>query len=215
MKRILCLVLLLSVLAGCRGRDGNTDSAAEADAALRAYAAVLENTATVCVASSGDTVYIRDCLPSEMSVYQYAVVDLDSDSVPEAVLRLKYYENDTAGFAVLHSSDGTVYWFDFPYRGFNRLKADGTFSWANSAFNGGIAQITFDGGAYTKTDLACRDSAPDGNAMNCRIGDESVSYEEYCTFIEAHDQKANPEWKEYSIEAFRESVALLSAGTGE
>ena len=74
----------------------------------------------------------------------FAVVDMDGDGVPEVVLMY-----DPGELKVFRVEKGTIYGYDFSFRGMNGIKADGTFYWSNDAGSSGVGKQTFSG---TKTE---------------------------------------------------------------
>ena len=115
--------------------------------------------------------------------------------------------NEYYAFSVLHYDNGTVYQYGFPYRGFNGLKADGTYHWSNSAFNNGIARIDFDRDVYTETNLAYCDVDMEEN-YSYYVGGERVSHAEFSLYQEEHSQRQGAEWHDYSIEDFKKVAEL-------
>ena len=214
MKRI-CAVLLALLLAGCGAKTPADHVAASSDDApsYAVYQEVLENQKTMITASEQKEILFRDSLAEGVDIANYSILDMDGDAIPEVVLQMRYYTNDTYGFFVLHLEGETVYMFGFPYRGLNGLKTDGSYHWSNGAFNNGEARIVdFGAGTYTETNLAYCDTDANGNALYY-IGDKSVSQEEYMAYRDELDKTPVVEWIAYTPEAFAESIAALSADT--
>ena len=75
----------------------------------------------------------------------FTVVDMDRDGIPEVVIMY-----DPGELKVFRVEEGTVYGYNFSYRGMKELKKDGTFSWSNDADSSGIGRQTFSG-IHTET----------------------------------------------------------------
>ena len=211
LKRI-CAVLLALILTGCGAKIPADHVAASSDDApsYAVYQEVLENKKTVITASEQKEILFRDSLAEGVDVASYSILDMDGDTIPEVVLRMRYYTNDSYAFRVLHSEGDTVYMFYFPFRGLNNLKVDGTHHWSNGAFNNGEARIDFGAGTYTETNLAYCDTDASGNALYY-IGDKSVSRAEYTAYYEELEKTPDTVWVAYTPEAFAESIASLTA----
>lgn len=69
------------------------------------------------------------------------------------VLWLGYYENDYAGFLVLHRDGNDVYAHGFPHRGINGLRHDGTY-YSSSGGWSSIRTLDFEGDKCIETTLA-------------------------------------------------------------
>ena len=79
-------------------------------------------------------------------VSRYARVDMDNDTVPEAVLWLNREENAQAlGSIVLRYQRGAVYGYPKGYRSMilDSLKADGTYGWSEGASCNGWGRMDF------------------------------------------------------------------------
>ena len=79
-------------------------------------------------------------------VSRYALVDMDNDTVPEAVLWLNRGENAQAlGSIVLRYQRGAVYGYPKGYRSMilDSLKADGTYGWSEGASCNGWGRMDF------------------------------------------------------------------------
>ena len=74
------------------------------------------------------------------SARTFAIIDLDNDSLPEVVLSFGDYGEN---YCILKYYNNDVYIYSRGIRGFNTLKMDGTFRWANSGFEVGIGTLLF------------------------------------------------------------------------
>lgn len=73
----------------------------------------------------------------------FAVLDLDSDDLPEVALWLGAGGNDYYGFLLLDSRENTVYGHFVNYRGFRELKTDGTFFGSAGFANNSYSRLSF------------------------------------------------------------------------
>lgn len=65
-------------------------------------------------------------------VRRFAAVDLNSNGLPEVVLKVDAAAGDAGGYIVLYQLKGTVYGVKLDYRMFWDLKRDGTFSYSDA-----------------------------------------------------------------------------------
>lgn len=79
----------------------------------------------------------------EVTVSSFSVIDLDNDGSDEVVLWLIVDGNEYFGSEILYFAEDEVYGFFVPYRGFNSLKTDGTFSFSGGAGNSGFGMFKF------------------------------------------------------------------------
>jgi len=108
---------------------------AQTKAALEKYKNILNNESPF-YENYSSPVYIND-----LNIRQFALVDMDGDSIPELVL------NDTSnGDSFVLVPDGAgVYGKKYSYRAMKNLKKDGTFDWSNSAFDSGTGRLHLSG----------------------------------------------------------------------
>lgn len=83
-----------------------------------------------------------------VEVEDFTVMDLDGDGSGEVVLWLSVNGNEYYGCEVLHEEDQQVYGYCIPYRAFNSLKEDKTFTFSSGAGNTGIGIMKFDKTVY-------------------------------------------------------------------
>ena len=81
-----------------------------------------------------------------VTVYRYAKVDMDHDTIPEVVLWLQRGDDIyQLGSIILHYEGGVVYGYPMGYRSMDpeTLKADGTYGWSGGAFYNGWGRKDF------------------------------------------------------------------------
>ena len=179
--------------------DDNTESE-ESDPIVQMLGSVLTNQTPLTLAYSMEEMLLSEySQKNEYTVDKYTILDLNDDREMEMVLSLGRYGNDYVGFLVLHHDKDTVYAHEFPYRGFNGLKQDGTFTSSSSAFNMYILKLDFDGAACTETRLAYREGDGSDASISYYIDDHSVTEEEFQSYFERYESISMPEWYAYDI----------------
>lgn len=137
---------------------------------------------------------------SSLQISHMAAVDLDGDLVDELLLALSYGPSQY-GTQILHydPADGNLYGYSLFVRAFRDVKTDGTFTHSDSAFEGGIARLSFSSTGYDYEDIAF--SMPVNGRQVYFIGVTSASEEEYNDLYALQSEKPAPEWVEYSDRA--------------
>jgi len=163
--------------------------------------AVLENRMPVTFASSGNTRSLSEFSSvMGLSVTKYSVLDLDGDSRSEAVLWISRGADEYYGFLVLHCDGDTVYAHEFTYRGFNGLKADGTYHASSSAFNSSVRKLAFDGGTCSVIILAHRDGDKTSEPVVYTVNGRIASADEFDAFFAEYENKPDAVWYDYIAE---------------
>ena len=107
---------------------------------------------------------VRETAPAvEMSITEIAAVDLDGDGIKEVLLLLET-PGTVHGTMILHydSADGRIYACELGFRGFNDVKADGTFSFSGGASDSGFGRISFTPDGYEVERITyCETTYPD------------------------------------------------------
>jgi Antirepressor regulating drug resistance, predicted signal transduction N-terminal membrane component len=170
-----------------------------------AYKDVLQNKIefiTTTYAESGTkTIYLDQLLKEGSETYKFlnfAVLDMDGDEVPEIVIQYcltnDYPYPDYV--EVLHYSDGTVYGYNFSYRGLYSLKNDGTFNWSNGADDNGYAKLRFISDNWEYDNIAyCKPNLP---AVSYFIDGQTVTESKYQVFIKTQDDKKDAIWYDFT-----------------
>lgn len=211
---IVLLICLLSIsLSACA--TNKTDSAKSSTFSPEetnplptdTYKAVLQNQTGFINTDDNHEVFLNDFL-SRNSKYggtykvpRFTVLDLDGNQIPELVLELSldYPEQ----YEILYCCNGTVYGYNVVYRGFEMLKEDGTYSYANSASDVGVEKIScFKPDSIEKETLGYAQMASDGinTEISYFIHDASVNKEAFDAFLDQQNEKKDMQWYEFSAE---------------
>ena len=129
--------------------------------------------------------------------------DLDGDGAPEVILSDATDDNAFAGTTVLHWQDGTVYAHHFPYRGFNNLKADGTFHFSSGASDCGIASLSFEESTCTVEKISYCDSELDVSGefvVHYYVNRKEAAEGEFSAAMAELAGKEEPVWYEFTPE---------------
>ncbi len=114
--------------------------------------AVLRGEATFYNVETGEYCYanaLPDSDGQSVTVYQYAKLDMDGDTIPEVILWLSRGEDPyLLGSVVLRYQSGRVYGYPMGFRSMNllTLKEDGTFTWSGGAPYSGYGRLRFTNG---------------------------------------------------------------------
>ncbi|SHI22660.1 hypothetical protein SAMN02745823_03620 [Sporobacter termitidis DSM 10068] len=180
----------------------NPSSSDGVSAALGAYKAVLENKSEFYSTESKKNVLFDDFLANK-EIYgivfkpeRFAILDMDGDKVPEVVIELQAGEF----FEVLHYDKDSVKGYLYGIRQLGQLKADGTFSWSNSASNWGYGKLSFEAAGDNKID---KTGYVDGDVNNSAstayyVDNKSVTEDEFNSFSKKQDAKQDAPWHEFS-----------------
>ena len=163
-----------------------------------AFAAVLKG-GTYRAAATGEDLFINQwteggtVFPARPR--RYTLVDLDGDGHAEVVVQMDIVSTDRL---VLRWEDGIVVGYNFYLRGMNKIWADGTFSFASSAFDFGIGRLSFE----DLSGLTNRDSySLVREVLHCEAGTcyhegEAVTQEKFDALLAAHDAQPLALWYE-------------------
>lgn len=131
-----------------------------------------------------------------------AIIDLDRDGINELVIHPVNYPGVmdsivyNTGYLILRRQGDTVYGYNPNYRGFNQLKADGTFHWSNSAFNNGVGSTQFTEHGFEVKYVTWCDTDSEHNPLFFVDGRKATG-EEFEAAIAAQDAKPEPTWYVY------------------
>lgn len=196
---------------------GSSSSGEAAASPTDPYQAVLQNQAVFFSADDQKEYLLNDFLSRNAAyegtyqVTQFAVLDMDGDQVPEVVLELSLHDSPEQ-CEILQETDGTVSGYNFTYRGFEQLKADGTFRYANGAADGGIEKIrSFRADAAETETLGYVQTGSDGS-VSYSVGGEPAAKEAYDTLSDQQDGKADAQWLPFTPENIEASIRNTAQG---
>ena len=193
-----------SAEAGVSEASGEPSSGASAETSV-SLSAVLQQEQSLTAASGGSDMLLGPWLealyglPLSEEHTALAAVDLDGDGVSEAVLCQSAGE-DVLGLAVLHLRDGAVYGYAVPWRGMLELKADGSFSYSNGAWDSGLARLTFEGDAAVTQPFAACTGEPDETAAYTVDG-QPADEETFSDALTRQSEKPDASWTAYTPDA--------------
>lgn len=140
----------------------------------------------------------------DWTITRFALLDLDGDGADELVLAIDYSGEEE--YVILTCYDGVVYANQVVYRGFLSPKADGTFEWSNGAFDNGYARFRFENGVLVYDDFAAV-SNDDSGSVTYTLNGESVSEEDFDTFIAEQNAKDDLAWTDFTVVAVSAALA--------
>ena len=193
-----------SAEAGVSEASGEPSSGASAETSV-SLSAVLQQEQSLTAASGGSDMLLGPWLealyglPLSEEHTALAAVDLDGNGTPEVVLCQSAGE-DVLGLAVLHLQDGAVYGYAVPWRGMLELKADGSFSYSNGAWDSGLARLTFEGDATVTQPFAACTGEPDETAAYTVDG-QPADEETFSDALTRQAEKPDVSWTAYTPDA--------------
>lgn len=127
---------------------------------------------------------------------RFTLMDLDNDGVDELILEYSVAQYPYSYF-LLHCADKKIYMYDLGLRSFNCLRTDGTFEYASSAMDNGIARVDF---TKAETIIAPIAYSKEGTKDNIVYYEENnqINLAKFNKILEAQWQKDEPIWLEYS-----------------
>jgi hypothetical protein len=173
---------------------------------LKAYNDVLQNKAkfntTFYAEDATKTLFLNQLLSSGSETFRilnFSVLDMDGDGTPEVVMQ--YCLSADCPYPdyveVLHYNNGTIYGYNFSYRGLYGLKDDGTFCWSNGSDDNGCAKLRFTSNAYEYDNLGyTKPNVPTSYFVN----NQPVNESEYNDFINNQDNKKDVTWLDFTDE---------------
>lgn len=191
--------------------SNSENTKAQMPSVLDAYKSVLQNKTEFFSADSNKKLYLNDFLTNKeiydtiFTVTHFTVLDMDGDKVPEVVLELSV-GHEPQFYEVLHYMDDTVYGYLIVYRGLERLKADGTFNYSNSAADTGIEKMKFGSDAF-KTDILGYSESSQGGIISYFINNKRVEKVSLDSFINEQSKKKDAVWYEYSQQIIKTKLS--------
>ena len=175
---------------------------------LSAYQSVLQNKAQFFSTDANKNLNINQlnqAVSDDSSVTakatKLAIVDLENDGTPEAILWLAVNNNDYYGFEVLRYQGGVVYGYTLWYRAFMDLKADGTFSFSSGAADYGFGKVKFTGNAYSVDKISYCESGYDSNnnqSVSYFVEHGSATEGDFLSAINKQSEKAAATWYDFT-----------------
>ena len=175
---------------------------------LSAYQSVLQNKAQFFSTDANKNLNINQlnqAVSNDSSVTakatKLAIVDLENDGTPEAILWLAVNNNDYYGFEVLRYQDGVVYGYTLWYRAFMDLKADGTFSFSSGAADYGFGTVKFTENAYSVDKISYCESGYDSNnnqSVSYFVDHGSATEGDFLSAINKQSEKAAATWYDFT-----------------
>lgn len=125
---------------------------------------------------------------------QYAVLDMDSDGEVEVLI-----SGWTSDILVLHEENGSIYGFDFTFRGMYSVRTDGSYFWnANQGNTYGCSKLSFENGMCFVVELGRVEHSDDGN-IDFFVNGVRVAKDEYDSFAKSFSDVDNITWYKLSI----------------
>lgn len=143
-----------------------------------------------------------------MKIWTFAAQDLDGDGNAEVILSVQGISGDTGGSLILHQIGGKIYGYSAGNHELMSLKVDGRFDYTEPAtvFEIGIGSIdSFTETGYTIDKITYgRVYALTSNYDDCVVDHRTASAEEFIAAINAHNQRPDAMWYEFTEENIKE-----------
>lgn len=134
-----------------------------------------------------------------MIISQFAVIDLDGNTIPEIVLAIEDY----MGFVILrYKEEGKVVGNIVSYRSMYSLKKDGSFNASSGSNDTLIGKMVFIGDTYFHMDKIS--SVGGGNTVSYYIHDMPIDNEIWRELTSSFDNQSDIEWNVYSKETIEQ-----------
>ena len=134
-------------------------------------------------------------------IYEFAVLDLDTDGENEVLLKVISVAGDSGGYMILRRQSGEVHGYTGNYKEFMNLKTDGTFRYITLARpDDGIGTVRFYEKGYRIISLAGSETSEDLETTTYQVDQKSVTKEEYFAAVERHDAKTDAVWHRFTDE---------------
>ena len=142
-------------------------------------------------------------LDAVVEMGKLAIIDLDRDGINEMVIYPVGKSADDSealifqvGYLILHRVGDQVYGYDPSWRSMSRLKADGTFEWDGSAFDGGTGSARFTENGFEINQITWCDNGVDKE--NYFVDGQKATREEFDAAYDAQRFKPDPTWYTYA-----------------
>lgn len=135
--------------------------------------------------------------PEKTSIVQFAVADMDGDTIPEIILEIDEYY----GYIILRYSEGNIYGNVTNYRNMSSLNTYGTFESSGGAADGAIEKFYFIG------DTIIENKAMQMKDENTFYAHDKISNRETWDAInDLFDQSLKVEWYQFTEEKINECI---------
>lgn len=131
------------------------------------------------------------------SKIDYCILDVDNDNCNEMYLKIELEPEPF--IIILNYEEGVIYGFEFPVRGIQNLKKDGTYYGGGGAESGAVYKVEFSKEKKIETDIASQN----GNVYT--INKKSVTEEEFNKFMNDFNSKEDIKLIEYRGERIVEN----------
>ena len=151
-----------------------------------------------------EKVYLSEIIAQDqnsISQSQFAVLDMDGDSVPEVV----FQRSDYTGFIILRYVNGEVYGYEISYRGLMDLKQDGSYSGSGGMNDVSVGKIRFLGKFYD-TDVKMYSIGQDH--ISYYVHEQKVDKVIFSELWEEYEGLPNADWHEYTDSMVKEWLAI-------
>ena len=142
-------------------------------------------------------------LDAVVEMGKLAIIDMDRDGVNEMVIYPVGKSADDSeelifqvGYLILRRVGDEVYGYDPGWRSISRLKADGTFEWDGSAFDGGTGSARFTENGFEINQITWCDNGVDKE--NYFVDGQKATREEFDAAYDAQRLKPDPAWYTYA-----------------
>lgn len=126
-----------------------------------------------------------------VTVYRYAQLDMDGDTIPEIVLWLQRGDDIyLLGNIILRYEGGVVYGYPMGYRSMYSLKADGTYSWSGGGDYWGWGRMDFQTGKTENISWV--------EGQNYYVDGHSTTREAFFQAYDVQDAKPDVAWYVFS-----------------
>lgn len=121
---------------------------------------------------------------------KYAIIDMDRDGSPEAVVELT--DRSNSWYVVLRYHEGNVYGYSFTLRAFLALRADGRYMASSGAAYNSILEMSFDGIRLKEKTLAY--SEMDDDEVVYYLADERATEDKFNAIFNDYFNSRQPDW---------------------
>ena len=194
MKRIFCVLFCVCfLLVGCGNKNTDKNVIKINESFLNKDFEFYSTQYSTMMTVTEYLNFLEDTFQSDSCYYihEYTFFDLDFDGNNELICRLGTGEDKHFGTVVFHAIENTIYSYDFSWRGFGVLKADGTVPYSSSGSDFGFSMLTFEKGGYSHKIATCSESFLGDHEMiniNYYVNNKKATKEEFDKAYEKHNK---------------------------